>query len=245
MDERSFTGWASEFGTFANAFQAAGVPIDNLIGFLDAKLFPICRPGRYQRVMYSGHKRIHGVKIQSTVFPNGECCCACMYVTFCAHRCSVLCRTGLLVYPFGPCNGSRHDGFVLRESGLLDIMQETTQQLGQHFVLFADSAYPVNPHLWRMYKGANMTPVQRAFNSDMASERIAVEWAFGNVVALWPYLDFRKKWHVLHQPVGLFVNVGVVLTNVHTCMYGNIVLAKYGMERPELSVYIDGGPDAR
>ena len=44
----------------AAAFRAKGVPIDILIGFLD--------------VHYSGHKRIHGLKTQGCVFPNGASC---------------------------------------------------------------------------------------------------------------------------------------------------------------------------
>jgi hypothetical protein len=72
IDERSFTSWAPHFRSFADAFQRAGVPVPNLIGFIDGKLWPICRPGRYQSVMYSGHKRIHGIKTQGIVFPNGE-----------------------------------------------------------------------------------------------------------------------------------------------------------------------------
>ena len=72
LDERSFTSWALHVQSFADAFQVAGVPVPNLIGFIDGKLWPICRPGKYQSVMYSGHKRIHGIKTQGIVFPNGD-----------------------------------------------------------------------------------------------------------------------------------------------------------------------------
>eukprot|EP00327_Prymnesium_parvum_P030567 CAMPEP_0195565352 /NCGR_PEP_ID=MMETSP0814-20130614/406_1 /TAXON_ID=97485 /ORGANISM="Prymnesium parvum, Strain Texoma1" /LENGTH=324 /DNA_ID=CAMNT_0040700345 /DNA_START=52 /DNA_END=1024 /DNA_ORIENTATION=- len=184
IDERSLSGWASAFSAFSQAFRSQGVPIDHLIGFIDGKLWPVCRPGRYQQVMYSGHKRVHGVKMQSVVFPNG-----------------------LLVYPFGPCNGSRHDSFLLRESEILNVMQECCEQLGQTYVLFGDSAYPISRYLWRMYKGV-MTVQQQAFNTDMSSDRITIEWLYGIVVRLWPFLDYRKKLQVLLQPVTLFLNTG-------------------------------------
>jgi hypothetical protein len=71
IDERSFTSWAPYFHEFAQAFEDAGVPIPNLIGFIDGKLWPVCRPGKYQHVLYSGHKRVHGIKTQGLVFPNG------------------------------------------------------------------------------------------------------------------------------------------------------------------------------
>lgn len=73
VDERSFSSWAPHFANFAAAFRAKGLPIDSLVGFIDGKLWPVCRPGRYQRVLYSGHKRIHGLKTQGLVFPNGVC----------------------------------------------------------------------------------------------------------------------------------------------------------------------------
>ena len=48
--------------------------IPNLIAFLasDGKLWPVCRPGKYQHVLYSGHKRIHGLKTQGLVFPKRQ-----------------------------------------------------------------------------------------------------------------------------------------------------------------------------
>ena len=72
MDERSFSSWAPYFHEFAKAFNDNGIPIPNLIGFIDGKLWPVCRPGKYQHVLYSGHKRIHGLKTQGIIFPNGE-----------------------------------------------------------------------------------------------------------------------------------------------------------------------------
>ena len=73
VDERSFTSWAPHFREFADTFTTKGLPIPNLIGFIDGKLWPICRPGVYQHVLYSGHKRVHGLKTQGIQFPNGEC----------------------------------------------------------------------------------------------------------------------------------------------------------------------------
>ncbi|PFX12027.1 Ankyrin-2 [Stylophora pistillata] len=32
---------------------------------------PICRPGEMQRIVYNGYKRVHGLKFQSVVLPNG------------------------------------------------------------------------------------------------------------------------------------------------------------------------------
>ena len=40
-------------------------------GFIDETVRPISRPGTGQRVVYNGHKMIHGLKFQSVTLPNG------------------------------------------------------------------------------------------------------------------------------------------------------------------------------
>ena len=56
---------------YANAIHAAGAALDNCWGFVDGTVRPICRPGEHQRVVYNGHKRVHAIKFQSVVAPNG------------------------------------------------------------------------------------------------------------------------------------------------------------------------------
>ena len=46
LDERSFHAWAGRFDDFAQAFEKKGVPLNNLIGFIDGKLYPTCKPVR-------------------------------------------------------------------------------------------------------------------------------------------------------------------------------------------------------
>lgn len=221
VDDRSFTSWESRFDDFAEAFarsRPGGLPVDSLIGFIDGKLYPVARPTRGQQAVYSGHKRIHGLKVQGIVFPNG-----------------------IQPYPF-MCLGSRHDGYGLRASRILDILRACCQRLGVDYRLFGDSAYPLSRYLLRMHKG-NMTLPQQAFNSDMGPERVSVEWGFAAIVGQWPLLDFRKKLQILRAPVGLYLNVGNVLTNMRTCVDGGSeVSRRFGMDPPSLSAYMAGGP---
>ena len=56
---------------FANAIHQKGAALDNCWGFVDGTVRPISRPGQNQRVMYNGHKRVHAIKFQSVVSPNG------------------------------------------------------------------------------------------------------------------------------------------------------------------------------
>ena len=47
-----------------------GAPPSNCFGFVDGTVRPITRPGENQRLLYNGHKRVHGLKFQSLVLPN-------------------------------------------------------------------------------------------------------------------------------------------------------------------------------
>jgi hypothetical protein len=57
--------------SYANAVHAKGAPLKNCFGFVDGTVRPICRPGKHQKVVYNGHKRVHRIKFQSVVIPNG------------------------------------------------------------------------------------------------------------------------------------------------------------------------------
>ena len=90
----------AELHRFARSIYDKGAPLDNCFGFIDATVRPICRPNINQRVMYNGHKRVHGIKFQSVVVPNG-----------------------LIANLSGPYEGKKHDSMMLNESGLLGDLQ--------------------------------------------------------------------------------------------------------------------------
>lgn len=56
---------------YSRAITAKGSPLDNCFGFIDGTVRPISKPGENQRVLYNGHKRVHGIKFQSVALPNG------------------------------------------------------------------------------------------------------------------------------------------------------------------------------
>ena len=56
---------------YADAIHQKGAALDNCLGFIDGTVSPICRPKQNQRVVYNGHKRVHALKFQSVVAPNG------------------------------------------------------------------------------------------------------------------------------------------------------------------------------
>ena len=56
---------------YAQLVHDKGAALQNCFGFIDGTVRPIARPDQHQRVMYNGHKRVHAIKFQSLVLPNG------------------------------------------------------------------------------------------------------------------------------------------------------------------------------
>ena len=79
---------------FATAIHNKGAALDNCWRFVDETVRPICRPKRNQREVYNGHKKVHALKYQSVVAPNG-----------------------LIAKLYGPVEGGRHDSRMLAMSG--------------------------------------------------------------------------------------------------------------------------------
>ena len=75
-------------------------PMKNVFGFADGTVRPICRPIVGQHLVYNGHRRVQAIKFQSVVIPNG-----------------------LIAHLHGPCEGRRHNAFLLRDSGLLEQLE--------------------------------------------------------------------------------------------------------------------------
>ena len=94
---------------------------ESVWGFIDGTLQKTCHPSYFQKLMYSGHKRCHGIKFQYIVTPDG------MFASI-----------------YGPVNGNRHDSFLLSTSGLLDKLQTFMPDLpgSDVFSLYGDPAYP-------------------------------------------------------------------------------------------------------
>jgi len=56
---------------YVDAVSDKGAALNNCFGFVDGTVRPICRPGEHQRMVYTGHKRVHALKFQAVALPNG------------------------------------------------------------------------------------------------------------------------------------------------------------------------------
>jgi hypothetical protein len=211
---------------FARAVKNKGAALETVWGFIDGTIRAMCRPGIIQREVYNGWKRLHGLKWQSVVTPDG-----------------------IIRLLSGPFSARRHDAFMLMMSNLLadlthhfaTVIQPAQLAAGlAHlvYVLYGDPAYPISQYLLAPFRGAVLTPDQQAFNSSMSTVREPVEWCFGKVLQQWPFLDFKKNLKLLLQPIGLYYVVGVILTNCHTCLYMSQTSRFFNVAPPSLEEYM-------
>jgi nuclease HARBI1 len=197
-----------------NAVKSAGAPLNRCYGFVDGTVRPICRPSQFQKQAYNGHKRVHALKFQSVSAPDG-----------------------IIVDLTGPWEGRRHDCGMLRESGLLGRLENIRTALGDA-TIYGDPAYPISPVLQVPFKGACVSESQQEWNSKMSRVRVSVEWCFGKVLVLFPFIDFKKNLKIYLQPVGKLYRIAVLFANIHTCVYGSVTSEFFGVQPASLEVYL-------
>ncbi|KAJ2967557.1 hypothetical protein NUW54_g13473 [Trametes sanguinea] len=105
--------------------------------------------------------------------------------------------------------------------------------------IFADAAYGWHDVLISPYvtPSSRRTEIEDLFNSIMSTIRIEVEHAFGLIVTLWPFVNAVYKQRMLLSPVGSYYRVATLLTNAHTCIYGNQTSHKFNLQPPSLEEY--------
>ena len=202
---------------YSDCIFAKGAPLDNCLGFIDGTLRGVARPGVDQKVMYSGHKRHHGYKMQSVTAPNG-----------------------LIANLFGPIEGSRHDCHLLRQSGFLDTLQRHSYAPdGTVLCVYGDPAYPLREQLQTGFKNAS-TDEEHLFNQRMSSVRVSVEWIFGDVIERFKFTDYSKLQKIGLSAVSKQYVISAFLSNVRTCLYGSTTSSFFKCEPPTLEQYLSG-----
>ena len=115
---------------FCNRIHERGALLTNCWGFVDGTVRPISRPERNPRVLYNGHKKVHGVKFESVAAPNE-----------------------LTANLFGTVEGRRHDSAILARPGLLQMLEHySIARDGSILCIFGDPAYPLKPQLQRPFR---------------------------------------------------------------------------------------------
>lgn len=201
--------------TYADVIHEAGAPYTNCWGFVDGTVRLVCRPGNLQRSLYNGHKRVHAIKFQSVVAPNG-----------------------LIANLYGPVEGRRHDSGMLADSGLLPQLQlHSRSPLGNPLCIYGDIGYLLRPQLQTPFRGLHLTPLQQQFNTSMSAVRSSVVWVFGDIINYFSFLDFKKNLKIGLSAVGKMYIVCALLTNARTCLYPTSTSTFFNLGTPSLQEY--------
>ena len=105
---------------FCNTIHQKGVALSNCWGFVDGTVLPISRPNESQKILYNGHKKVHAIKLQSVVAPNG-----------------------LVANLYGLVEGKRHDSGMLAMSGLLDVLKRYSVSSYGHTLCIYGEIQPI------------------------------------------------------------------------------------------------------
>jgi hypothetical protein len=191
--------------------------LSNCVGFIDGTVRPICKPSVLQGSCYNGKDRVHALKYQGITTPDG-----------------------MILQLSGPWPGARHDQFMVRESGIQDYMCSLPRREdGAMYVLYADQGYSEDVGIVTPYFDGAINSLHEAFNQQMASSRISVEWAFGNIVQQWASTSFTATQQMLsNRKVGQVYIVAAFLCNLLNTMSPNNTSQYFGVQPPSLELYL-------
>lgn len=209
---------------YADAIHEYGTPLQGIWGFIDCTIRHICGPTFYQRTAYNGHKKVHALKYQAVVVPNG-----------------------IIGHLYGPVEGRRNDNTLLADSGLLKWACEHAVRpdvpadappAQRYWQIFGDPAYGV---LFQMMSGfhgvVERTDDKLAFNHEMSCAQMAVEDISGIVISRWPFLNVFWKMKLYCSPVGQYYRIRVLLTNAMNCLRPNSIAIRFDVQPPTLEDY--------
>lgn len=191
--------------------------MNNIWAFIDGTVRPICRPSQQQHLYYSGYKKLHCVKYQS-----------------------LLCPDGIIVSLKGAYPGHRHDAGIFRDSGLYQELEQHTAFGDRRYFIYGDQGYSLRELLITPFSQHQIAqdPQRQHFNNIMSTLRVAVEWGFGKIVQEFAFLDLKKNQRLLLQEVSTMYHVATILINCHTCLYGSQQSSYFDIETPPLELYL-------
>lgn len=194
-----------------------------MFSFCHPSIYPFVvlfhRPKRWQRLFYNGHKRKHALKFQGVVTPDG-----------------------LFVDLWGPVAGTRHDNYILAQSGLMQKLAMLNSPSGQPYYLYGDPAYGLSNHLICPFSASSvgpLTPEMADFNKRMSACRVTVEWGFKEITSSWAFVNMKQQQKVLMSPVAKQYRVATLLSNWQSCLNGGNEISQYfGVAPPSLEEYL-------
>jgi hypothetical protein len=207
---------ADKMEEFSHAVQER-VGFAGIFSFIDGTVRPTCKPEIFQSVVYNGKDKTHALKYQVVCTPDG-----------------------MMRHFYGPVCGSRHDQHMVHASKVLQwITSHGCCASGEPFVCYADAGYAVAPGIMRPFADDAINIHHKAFNEVMSSVRICVEWEFGDIVAQWAHVNYRRSQLIANgsRPGQQYI-VAALLTNCRNCLRPGQTSKYFSCAPPLLEDYI-------
>lgn len=155
----------------------------------------------------------------------------------------VITPDGIFVDLWGPVVGTRHDNYVLAQSGLMEKLAQLNSPSGHPYCLYGDPAYGISNHLICPFSAASvggvLSPAMIDFNKRMSHCRVTVEWGFKEVTGKFAFVNLKPQQKFLMSPVAKQYRVATLLSNMHSCLNGGNEISQYfGVLPPTLEEYL-------
>lgn len=240
-----FKRWAPYFAEWAEATMAAqraapGTGVEGIVALVDGHKQGVNRPGVADREFFNGHGWLYCLVYLVAIAPNGLC-----------------------IDLAGPFEGRHNDQFMLQCSQYLERfkacmewavktgqrfsngVQATRAWLYQLYSTYFDAGFTIQPFAqvpFKKHPGMELTAPQKLVNKQCARMRVPNEWFFSRTNLLWPHAADGRAQYVGGGKTGKLFIIACMLTNAHTCLYGQQTNAYFDVLPPTLEEYFGGAP---
>ena len=107
------------------------------------------------------------------------------------------------------------------------------------FKMYGDSIFPWMSCLLSRYKGDDITEIERLENRVMSSCREHVEWHYGEIKTLFPFVDYSNKQQLLKTPVRETFVTAMILRNCYVCLNENKTSNFFSCTPPSIEEWLN------
>ena len=174
-----------------------------------------------QRAVYTGWKKLHGMKIFTVMMPNG------------------------LQAVYGPISVRRNDIDAAQSSGLDQYLHDIQQGQDIKFCVLGDGIFKAlafDHTTIRSYHqeqlGAPLTAIQEHENRIMRKVRVEIEHAYGDITKYFDLTDKKEEWKLRNGHCAEKLRLLFFLSNCISCVKANSAALKFNCLPPSLDEYL-------
>lgn len=151
---------------------------------------------------------------------------------------------GIIVYLPEVEPARRSDQFRVHAANLNDMLRDVQNAAGipaaQHILLCGDAGFTSLSNLVALFSrkwGHILTQLEIDLNAQLRKMRWTNESAIGDVENLCMLIATKRRLKVMESPVATWYECAVLLSNFHTCLYGNKIADWFDCDQPTLREY--------